>query len=439
MKKKMLCIMLATSILFASGCQTTQESTSTGNNEEVTAAEEPQEEKEESQEKQKLVVWSRDAQDSQVGIAVESDAAAFMEAYPNVEVEILHIPHEDVVTKWNTAFAGGTAPDVMDVGVSHIVGRVDLGHLLPLDDYYNEWEEKDSLAESMVEYGRYDDHIYALAYNAAPHVMVWRKDYFEEAGLDPNSPPANWEQVLEYAEKLTIVEDGIVTQGAVDLPATSGASILVQFFIQNQVHENTYIDGPNFTDSEILKAADFLNDLSDYAILSQTGYDAFATGNAAMALSTHVPTIKSWIEEDPSLADKLGYAPSLTEAQGGIHAGAWLYSISSQCENPDLAWEWIKFIFSEERSLARMYETGMIPPLDSLREDYMAEGGEEFALLHEAQMANMQQSFAYPKISWSSLYEEQLNIGYDEIIYDIKTPEQAMQDVEETLKNKISD
>lgn len=108
-----------------------------------------------SGEKQTLVVWSRDTEDSQVGRAVESDKAAF-EKETGVSVELLHIAHNDVVAKWNTAFAGGTAPDVMDVGVSHIVGRVELGHLLPLDDYYNAWEGKDDLASSMVEYGSYD-------------------------------------------------------------------------------------------------------------------------------------------------------------------------------------------------------------------------------------------------------------------------------------------
>ena len=386
-----------------------------------------------SGEKQTLVVWSRDTEDSQVGRAVESDKAAF-EKETGVSVELLHIAHNDVVAKWNTAFAGGTAPDVMDVGVSHIVGRVELGHLLPLDDYYNAWEGKDDLASSMVEYGSYDGKIYGLAYNASPAVMAWRKDYFEEAGLNPDSPPANWEEFLSYAKKLTQRDGDIVTRGAVDLPDTRGAHILAQFFMQNDIYESTYKDGPNFTSDGALEAAAFLSDIAPYAVLTSSGTtSAFEKGNAAMNLCIGPDLIQSMIKEDPSLEGKIGYASSLTNVKGGMHCGAWLYSISSQSKQPDLAWDWIEFIFTKERVEARMNETNMVPPLTSMSEEYKELGGE----LYAAQLGNLVQSQAYPKLSWTNIYEESLHLAYDEIIYAQNTPEQAKQDLEAECKNKM--
>jgi len=92
------------------------------------------------------------------------------------------------------------------IGVSHIVGRVELGHIIPLDDYFDSWEDSDNLVEGMVDYGMFDEQLYGLGYNSSPPVFVWRKDYFEEAGLDPELPPQNWEEMLEYAEKLTITD-----------------------------------------------------------------------------------------------------------------------------------------------------------------------------------------------------------------------------------------
>ena len=385
-----------------------------------------------SEEQQTLVVWSRDTEDSVVGRAVESDKAAFEEK-TGVSVEILHIAHSDVVAKWNTAFAGGTAPDVMDIGVSHLVGRVELGHLLPLDDYYNNWEQKDDLASSMVDYGRYDGHIYALAYNASPSVMVWRKDYFEEAGLDPDSPPSNWQEFLAYAEKLVQKEGEIVTRGAVELPDTRGAHILAQFFMQNDVYESTYKDGPNFTSEGAIEAAEFLAAISPYAVLTPSGSTtAFEKGTAAMNLCISPDLVMSMIEEDPSLEGKIGYAPSLTNVQGGMHCGAWMYAISSQSKQPELAWEWIEFVLSKERAEARMNETNIVPPLNSLADAYKERGGD----LYAAQLGNLVQSQAYPKLSWTNIYEESLHLAYDEIIYGEKTPEQAMKDLEETCKNK---
>ncbi len=431
MKRTLTALLLIMSILAITACSeapTEQGSTDTPPSE---ASE--QEQASESDEMQKLVVWSRDTEDSVVGVAVKSDAEAFMVANPNIEVELLHIPHADVVTKWNTAFAGGTAPDVMDVGVSHIVGRVELDHLLPLDDYYNNWADKDNLASAMVDYGLYDDKIYALAYNAAPPVMAWRKDYFEGANLDPDAPPADWEQMVEYAEALVEKDGDIVTRGALELVSTRGAHFLTQFFMQNEVFEQTYTDGPNFTEDGMIEAATFLADLAPNAILSQTGSSAFEAGNAAISLSISPVILQSMIEADPSLEDKIGFAPSLTNLSGGIHAGAWLYSISTQSKIPDTAWSWIEFIFSEERSAVRMNEMGIVPPINSLNDDYIAMGGE----LYEAQFENLKQSQAYPKLSWTNIYEESMHVAYDEIVYGTKTPEQAMQDLEDDCKNKI--
>ncbi len=418
--KKAFVLAAALSMAFLAGCASDAQSGEK-------AQENPPEEK------RTLVVWSRDTEDSMVGRASESDKAAFEEK-TGVSVEILHIAHSDVVAKWNTAFAGGTAPDVMDIGVSHLVGRVELGHLLPLDDFYDNWDEKDDLASSMVDYGRYDDKIYALAYNASPSVMVWRKDYFEEAGLDPDSPPSDWNEFLEYAEKLAKKDGDIVTRGAVELPDTRGANILAQFFMQNNVYESTYKDGPDFTSPGALEAANFLADIAPYAIFTPSGgTTAFEKGTAAMNLCISPDLVMSMIEADPSLEEKIGYTSSLTNVQGGMHCGAWMYAISAQSKQPDLAWEWIQFVLSKERAEARMNETNMVPPLKSLAEEYEEKGG----TLYTAQLGNLVQSQAYPKLSWTNVYEESLHLAYDEIIYGQKTPEQAMKDLEETCKDKM--
>src|SRR5262249_10252285 len=41
----------------------------------------------------------------------------------------------------------------------------------------------------------------------------YRKDLFLEAGLDPERPPQNWEEYLEYTRKLTNPERGIYGTG----------------------------------------------------------------------------------------------------------------------------------------------------------------------------------------------------------------------------------
>ena len=47
-------------------------------------------------------------------------------------------------------------------------------------------------------------HVWALPLNLAVNVLVYRKDLFAEAGLDPEKPPRDWDELVDYARKLTV-------------------------------------------------------------------------------------------------------------------------------------------------------------------------------------------------------------------------------------------
>lgn len=46
------------------------------------------------------------------------------------------------------------------------------------------------------------DHVWALPYRHLVMAMLYRKDVFNEAGLDPERPPRNWTEFLEYCRKI---------------------------------------------------------------------------------------------------------------------------------------------------------------------------------------------------------------------------------------------
>jgi multiple sugar transport system substrate-binding protein len=56
------------------------------------------------------------------------------------------------------------------------------------------------------------DKIYCLPWGTDLYALFWNKDLFEAAGMDPNTPPATMEQLVEFADKLTIVKDGVLEQ-----------------------------------------------------------------------------------------------------------------------------------------------------------------------------------------------------------------------------------
>ncbi|HRJ58380.1 MAG TPA: extracellular solute-binding protein [Anaerolineales bacterium] len=60
---------------------------------------------------------------------------------------------------------------------------------------------------------RQGDKIVCLPWGTDAYALFWNKDLFEAAGLDPEKPPSTMEELVEYAEKLTIVgADGSLEQ-----------------------------------------------------------------------------------------------------------------------------------------------------------------------------------------------------------------------------------
>jgi hypothetical protein len=51
-----------------------------------------------------------------------------------------------------------------------------------------------------------ESHAYAVPLSNLVMGLVYRKDLFAEAGLDPEHPPKNWDELLDYSRRLTIPE-----------------------------------------------------------------------------------------------------------------------------------------------------------------------------------------------------------------------------------------
>ncbi len=51
-------------------------------------------------------------------------------------------------------------------------------------------------------------HVWAMPYQALSKAMLYRRDVFNAAGLDPEKPPRNWEELIEYARQIRASEPG---------------------------------------------------------------------------------------------------------------------------------------------------------------------------------------------------------------------------------------
>ena len=139
----------------------------------------------------------------------------FMELHPDIRVEGfrgLTAPGLDQEVGPLLAMAGGVAPDVLYVNFRISDTYIQQRFLYPLDDYVAQWAKEEDLSEYIYppvwQVIRRDGHIWAIPNSTLVMALVYRKDLFREAGLDPDRPPRTWDELFEYCRRLTKPEKG---------------------------------------------------------------------------------------------------------------------------------------------------------------------------------------------------------------------------------------
>lgn len=115
------------------------------------------------------------------------------------------------------AIAGGVSPDVIYVNFRQSDTYVQSNFLYPMDEFLDKVPtDLQNLrvakpAWPVIKRNGPDGnvHVWAMPYNTLIRVLVYRKDLFHKVGLDPERPPRTWDELLEYAKRLTIPEEGV--------------------------------------------------------------------------------------------------------------------------------------------------------------------------------------------------------------------------------------
>jgi ABC-type glycerol-3-phosphate transport system substrate-binding protein len=366
----------------------------------------------------------------------------FEAAHPNIKVQTTVLPANsaDVETKLNAAKLAGNYPDVLSAYLILIGTRGSKGEFAPLDDYINKWEEKSDIYESTLAMGKYKDRTIGLGFYPAPEILTYRKDFFQEAGLDPEKPPTTWEELQQYAEKLTKRDaNGNVVRAGLDMPATNAGVFFEPFMRQNGspiIDESKQV--PAFTDSKSVEAFQFLTNLYNKKVSIPYDYQKkdtipFLSGKSAMSY-LQTSAISSFIKNNPDLKDKIGFAPVLKRENQVAFSGYRLFTIGSASKHKDESWEFIKFLMSKEQSWKRYQELKIPVVRKSLEQQFISDNPTVNGTLLEY----VKHGKGAAVTPWTSIYNKYIQLAYEEAIGNKKTPEQALKDAQAGLEKEIA-
>lgn len=271
----------------------------------------------------------------------------FRKLHPEVEVEWLDKKGTDWATFYQTQVAGGNAPDIVDIQGALWLEYAAQGGMVDLTPYLErDSEVKASFTPEVLNTMMYEEKYYMVPFYRSKTLLFYNKIMFQEAGLE--EPPQTFDQILEYARKMTQGEkSGFITLNFDwlywPLFAVNGVQLLTP-------------DGKKaaFNTPEAVKTLEVLAKATQegaIAKISWTGRwvepnNAFASGNIGM-FHAHSPAF-NWFRGEGSKwvnAETLGVA----HFPGGYAVpNTHGLGISRSSKHPDLAWEMIKLITSDK-------------------------------------------------------------------------------------------
>ncbi|MEV5962152.1 ABC transporter substrate-binding protein [Kribbella sp. NPDC051952] len=299
--------------------------------------------------------------------------ADFTKQHPGVKVTPDYTTYAKLNEKLTTSLASGRPYDVMLMGVGWIPPFAAKGVLADLGDTpaaltaeYN---------DRVVQPGVYDGKVYARPIMLDTRFGYYRKDIFQQAGLDPEKPPATFAEIRDYARKLTVRgSDGKLTRAGIDI---LGIDIRQGFetLVWAAGGDLFTPDGKvAFNQPKAVSALQLMTDIIRTDKSEDLGFTEpgaatgvpIVQGRAAMMLGHN----NTWQEFEQNAADlvksgKIGFFV-ITGERPALFQGGTIGAVSAKSKVQPAAKEWVKYLASSGPSLAANQQRGNVPALKSL-------------------------------------------------------------------------
>src|SRR5881409_4361280 len=144
-----------------------------------------------------LTVWLMNGSAPQS--VIDSVNADFKAKYPKVEVKVEIQQWGDIGTKLDTAYAGSTPPDVVELGNTLVAKYAAAGALEDITGKKTSFDNASTWLQSLTDSCTQHGKLYCVPYYAGSRAIIYRKDFFASAGV---TPPDSLDSLLTAGQKL---------------------------------------------------------------------------------------------------------------------------------------------------------------------------------------------------------------------------------------------
>jgi sn-glycerol 3-phosphate transport system substrate-binding protein len=373
---------------------------------------------------------------------IDGLAADFEKENPGIKLKPIYTgAYQDSLTKALTAVKGGDPPVTSILLSTDMYTLIDEDAIVPFDDLIKTPDDQawlKSFYPGFMENSQTGGKTWGIPFQRSTIVLYYNKEAFKEAGLDPNKPPANWKEQVEYAQKLTKHDaSGKVTQWGIQIPATGFPYWLFQALaiqagtnLMNAAGTQTYYDKP-----EVIEALAYWVDLvKKYKVHPEGIVDwgttpkDFFEKKVAMVWTTtgNLTNMRANAKFD------FGVAMLPAGKQRGSPTGGgnfYMFKKSTPAQR-EAAFKFIKWVTAPQRAAQWGIDTGYV----AVRADAWdtAAMKQYVAGFPPAVVARDQLPYAKAELSThdNQRVTKALNDGLQAALTGTKSPEQAMKDAQ---------
>lgn len=290
----------------------------------------------------------------------------FMTAHPNIAVEGVAVPSQEMTTRIQADLAAGRTPDLGQLvfnDLDYIVrnfGVKALQDIVPAA----EWKaHTEGMVPAGLQLAAFNGKMYGLAYTFSTPVLWMNADLLRAAGVDASKPPATWPQVKSAA--LAVKKTGKegffgsfynqfdwVLQGLV---LSNGGRVLSK----DRKHLT-------FGEPPAVQAVEMLRDMVETGAHTQLSeadaMDAFRSGRLAMLLTTSAyqsSLMKAAQGKFELRAAKMPAFPGKPAVP--TNSGSGLFIMAKDPQKQRAAWELMKFLTSKQGYTEITTRIGYLP------------------------------------------------------------------------------
>ncbi len=397
-----------------------------------------------------IVVWAEGG--TVTGIESDPEGAGkygkyivekFEEEHPGVKVKLeSHGWDEELRQNLVTALLANNAPDIV-VGENFFQQYAELGSLVALDDVIV--DVKDNLIPGTYAAGVYKDQVYGLS--AFTGVFGFERNcaVVEKAGLDCETAPATWDDLIAQAEQITQAGNGeyygYTLQGPVGF-SVGGIFRVAVYLAQAGApmckDDCTY---PYFNNPDAAQVMQFLREINRSTPPGLTFdpdegrvYSQLFTGLSAYQIAGSWHT--GWAETSGCEDCRYSAIPAPADGQpASIIVGNVMYAVLKESQHPDIAAEWIKFLTRDDVQDLVYPSLGRLPStrsaLERLRPNVDdATGAFIDQLLNNPELGILPQWRKDPQKLWQI---------YNDMLTEVLTTEEAVEDIMDRAQQKADE